>query len=80
MNADGTWQQTMGAMTVKGTFTWKDPSTACFRQTDPAPSAQQTQMQGDGCQNFPASHAVGDSWTEKGPDGKDYAMAITAGR
>jgi hypothetical protein len=81
VNADGTWQQTTAGKTVKGTFSWKDPTTACFKATDPAPTPEQAKMMGDGCQNFGGpAHGVGDSWTETTPDGKHLTMAITAGR
>ncbi|HEX2591535.1 MAG TPA: hypothetical protein VHL34_08560 [Rhizomicrobium sp.] len=81
VNADGTWKQVTGGQTVSGTYTWKNPSTACFTATNPAPTPEQAKMMGDGCQDFSgATHGVGDTWTEKTPDGKSVTMAITAGR
>jgi hypothetical protein len=81
VNADGTWQQTTAGKNVKGTYVWKNATTACFTATDPAPTSEQAKMMGDGCQDFAGpEHAVGDSWTEKTPDGKQFTMAITAGR
>lgn len=81
VNADKTWQQTTAGKTVKGTYSWKNATTACFTMTDPAPTPDQAKMMGDGCQDFAgATHGVGDTWTEKTPDGKSITMAITAGR
>jgi hypothetical protein len=81
VNADGTWQQMRNGKTAKGTYTWKDATTACFVQTDPAPTPDQQKAMGDGCQNFAGPvHVVGDSWTEKGPGGQSITMKITAGR
>jgi hypothetical protein len=38
-------------------------------------------MMGDGCQDFAGpAHAVGDTWTDTTPDGKQLTMSITAGR
>jgi hypothetical protein len=80
VNADGTWQRMMGGQTASGTYTWKDATTACFTQTDPALTADQQKMMGDGCQSFKESHNVGDTWTEKAPNGDTYTVSITAGR
>jgi len=81
VNADGTWQRSMNGATAKGTYTWKNPTTACFTQTDPAPTADQQKQMGDGCQDFAGpAHVVGDTWTETGPGGQKITVAITAGR
>ncbi len=81
VNADGTWQRTMGASTAKGTYTWRNSTTACFVQTDPAPTADQQKQMGDGCQDFSGpTHVAGDTWTEAGPGGQKITVAITAGR
>jgi hypothetical protein len=80
VNADGTWQQNTGGRIARGTFTWKDATTACFTMTDPAPTAEQLQQMGDGCTKFGESHGVGDTWTEQAPGGATITMAITAGR
>src|ERR1700678_1641097 len=40
VNQDMTWEQHgPNGMVVKGTYAWKDATTACFTQTDPAPQA-----------------------------------------
>jgi hypothetical protein len=80
VNADGTWQSTTNGVTVGGTYVWKDAVTACFTQTTPPPTADQMKQMGDGCQKFNETHAVGDTWTEKLPDGSTMTVAITAGR
>jgi hypothetical protein len=81
VNADGTWQQTTAGKTVKGTYTWKDATHACFTATDPAPTPEQAKAMGDGCQDFGGpAHKAGDTWTEKTPDGKSISVSITAGR
>ena len=76
INKDGTYASTLpNGTTAKGTWAWKDATTACFTQTEPAPAA------GSGPACFPiAPHKVGDSWTGKAADGKtDVKYAITAG-
>ena len=79
VNSDLTYEvHTAGGAVLKGTYTWKDPTTACFTQTDPPPanSAQATQ-----CYYQQSPHVVGDSWSAVGADGKPVAgMAIVAGR
>ena len=81
VNAEGTWQRMMNGAIAKGTFTWKNPTTACFTQTDPAPTADQQKQMGDGCQDFSGpTHVAGDTWTETGPGGQKVTVAITAGR
>lgn len=81
VNADGTWQQMAAGKTVKGTYVWKNATTACFTATDPAPAPEQAKMMGDGCQDFAGpTHAVGDTWTDTAPDGKQLTMSISAGR
>ncbi len=78
VNADGTWERhAADGSILKGTFVWKDAQTACFTVTDPAPK------QGDqstGCRTFTATHAIGDTWTDKDPKGNVYTSTLTAGR
>jgi hypothetical protein len=80
VNADGTWQRMMGGQTASGTYAWKDATTACFTQTNPAPTPEMQARMGDGCQKFNESHGVGETWTEKAPNGATYTVSITAGR
>jgi hypothetical protein len=80
VNADGTWQSMVNGATSTGTFTWKDATTACFTQTNPAPTPEVQARMGDGCQKFNESHGVGETWTEKTPDGQSMTVSITAGR
>jgi len=77
VNQDMTWQQQMadGAM-LKGTYNWKDDSTACFTQLDPAPKPDSAPL----CLKV-ESHNVGDTWTAKGSDGKVMTTySLSAGR
>jgi opacity protein-like surface antigen len=77
VNADMTWEQHAPAGVVKGTYAWKDATTACFTQTDPAPKSA------DGatvCLPNQTAHNVGDSWTVAGGDGKPVTVSLTAGR
>lgn len=62
---------------LKGTYAWKDATTACFTQTDPAPQAQQPNPQ---CYSYQATHTVGETWAETGPDGKSTQVSLIAGR
>ena len=78
VNADNTWQQTMGGKIVKGTFSWKDATNVCFTVTDPAPADP---AKATNCNEIKGEHKVGDTWTETMPDGKTkITMTITAGR
>lgn len=78
VNADKTWEQKMPDGTVlKGTYAWKDASNVCFTLTDPAPKDP---AQATNCNKIEGNHKLGDTWTEKGEDGQDYTMSITAGR
>lgn len=78
VNQDGTWEQhESDGSVMKGTFVWKDATTACFTQTDPPPKDA---SQATGCQQIKGQHAVGDSWTETDDKGQTYTLAITAGR
>lgn len=76
VNADKTYTsvQPDGSAT-KGTWSWKDDTTACFMQTEPAPAAGQAPV----C--YPIDpHKVGDNWTAKTPDGKaEIKYALVAG-
>lgn len=78
VNQDMTWEQHMpDGMTVKGTYAWKDASTACFTQTDPAPKSPDQETV---CLPNQTAHNVGDSWSVPGRDGKPVTVVITAGR
>ena len=78
VNADMTWEQHWANGTVaKGTYAWKDATTACFTQTDPAPKAGD---QATVCLPNQAAHNVGDTWSASGADGKSATLALTAGR
>jgi len=77
VNQDMTWEQhSPNGMVVKGTYVWKDASTACFTQTDPAPQASAQPL----CLPNQTAHNVGETWTVNGMDGKPVSVAITAGR
>jgi hypothetical protein len=76
INKDGTYTSTLpNGTTTKGTWAWKDATTACFTQTEPAPAA------GTGPACFPIDpHKVGDTWTGKAADGKtDVKYSLIAG-
>jgi hypothetical protein len=76
VNKDGTYSSALpNGTTAKGTWAWKDATTACFTQTEPAPPA------GSAPACFPIdAHKVGDTWTGKGADGKtDVKYSIVAG-
>jgi len=78
VNADKTWEQHMGGKVIKGTYSWKDDTHACFTETDPAPADP---SKATNCNEIKGDHKVGDTWTETMPDGKSsVTMAITAGR
>ncbi|MBI3678400.1 MAG: hypothetical protein HY243_17455 [Proteobacteria bacterium] len=78
VNADKTWEQHRPDGTVlKGTFTWKDDTHACFTQTDPAPADP---SKAGGCDEIKGDHKVGDTWTDKDDKGQTWTMSITAGR
>ena len=78
VNADMTWEQHMpDGTTLKGTYAWKDATTACFTQTDPAPKSAQD---APACLPNQAPHNVGDNWSVIGNDGKSAALSLTAGR
>jgi hypothetical protein len=77
-NPDGTFENHYPSGRVfKGTYTWKDPQTACFTITDPPPAKGEDSTN---CRPFPVTHHVGDVWTEKDSEGVPYTNAITAGR
>ena len=78
VNADKTWEQHRGDKVMKGTYSWKDDTHACFTMTDPAPADP---SKATNCNEIKGDHKVGDTWTETMPDGKSQiTMAITAGR
>jgi hypothetical protein len=71
-NADGTYSETRGASTVKGTWTAADGK-MCLTQVEPA----------GGPVNFctpEITHKVGESWTATGPGGKPVSLTLVAGR
>jgi len=78
VNADKTWEQHRGDKVVKGTYSWKDDSHACFTVTDPAPADP---SKATNCNEIKGDHKVGDTWNETMEDGKtQITMSITAGR
>lgn len=78
VNQDGTWESVSAEGDVKGTFTWKDATHACFVQTNPVPKDP---SKTDGCNEIKGEHKAGDSWTETLPNNAgSIAMSITAGR
>jgi len=78
VNADQTWEQHLANGTVlKGTFTEKDANNVCFTVTDPPPASPD---KATNCNAITGDHKVGDTWTEKTPDGKSVTWAISAGR
>jgi len=79
VNPDKTWEQHMADGTVmKGTYAWKDATTACFTLVDPAPKDP---SKATNCNTIEGNHKVGDSWTEQAPNnGGPITMSITAGR
>ena len=79
VNPDKTWERHMaGGKVIKGTYAWKDASTACFTVTDPAPADP---SKATGCDTIEGNHKVGDTWTETIPNnGGTITMAIKAGR
>ena len=77
VNADMTWQQTVGGKTTKGTYGWKDATHVCFTVTDPVPADP---SKATGCNEIKGDHKLGDTWTETMPNGGTMTMAITPGR
>ena len=78
INQDMSWEQHFANGTVlKGTYAWKDATTACFTIVTPAPK---NPAQATNCFPAQASHNVGDTWTMNGADGKASTLTITAGR
>ena len=78
INQDMSWEQHFANGNVlKGTYAWKDPQTACFTVVTPPPKDPKMATNCFGAQ---AVHAVGDTWTMNGADGKPATLAITAGR
>jgi hypothetical protein len=77
VNPDKTWERHMGDSTVKGTYAWTDDTHVCFTVTDPAPADP---SKATNCNEITGDHKVGDTWTDKTPDGKTITMSITAGR
>ncbi|HTW36626.1 MAG TPA: hypothetical protein VMD53_18555 [Rhizomicrobium sp.] len=77
VNQDMTYEQHgPNGTVVKGTYVWKDATTACFTQTDPAPAGNAQPL----CLQNQMAHGVGDTWTVNGMDGKPVTVTITAGR
>lgn len=78
VNADMSYEQHFANGAVeKGTYAWKDASTACYTQVDPAPSSPD---KATNCFPDQVAHNVGDTWTTQMPDGKTYSLTLTAGR
>jgi hypothetical protein len=78
VNQDGTWERRApGGAIIKGRYEWKDPDTACFTITDPAP---QQGEQATACRAYKGTHNVGESWTDVDVKGNVYTSTITAGR
>jgi hypothetical protein len=78
INQDGSWQQQFANGTVlKGTYAWKDTATACFTIVTPPPKDPNAPPF---CPGNQTAHAVGDTWTMNGADGKSTSLTITAGR
>lgn len=78
VNADKTWEQHMAdGKVVKGTYSWKDDTHACFTETDPAPADP---SKATNCNEIKGDHKVGDTWTEPMGNGQNITMSITAGR
>ena len=77
VNQDMTWEQHgPNGMVVKGTYAWKDATTACFTQTDPAPKGNAQPL----CLQNQTAHNVGDTWSVSGMDGKPVTVTLSAGR
>jgi hypothetical protein len=78
VNQDMSWEQHRADGTVvKGTYAWKDATTACFTQTSPAPASP---TQATVCLPNQMSHNVGDSWSVNDGAGKPVTITLTAGR
>lgn len=78
VNPDMSWEQHVeGGVVVKGTYAWKDATTACFTQTDPVPKSPDHATV---CLQNQTAHAVGDSWSVQGNDGKPVTVTLTSGR
>ncbi|MBV9540857.1 MAG: hypothetical protein JO167_06275 [Alphaproteobacteria bacterium] len=77
VNADRTWEQHIGGKTMKGTYVWKDDTHVCFTVTDPAPADP---SKATNCNEIKGDHKVGETWTDKTPDGREITMSITPGR
>jgi len=78
VNQDLTWENHMsGSTTAKGTYYWKDATTACFTRVDPAPKSPD---QATVCLPNQTAHNVGETWTVSGADGKPVTITLTAGR
>jgi hypothetical protein len=74
VNADNTYTSVLpDGSEVKGTWA-VDGDKTCYTQTDPAPAAD--------AKPFCApteTHAVGDKWEAKGPDGSSVKFELVAG-
>ena len=76
VNKDMSWERDMADGSIlKGTFAWKDPSTACFTQVTPPPKAGTA----PNCAKID-EHKVGDTWTVTDADKKVTSYTATAGR
>ncbi len=78
INQDMSWEQHMSdGSVIKGTYAWKDDQTACFTVTTPPPKDA---TKATTCFGAQSAHAVGDTWTMNGSDGKPATLTISAGR
>ncbi len=76
VNADMTWEQIMSDGTVvKGTYSWRDATTACFVQSDPPPRADSP----PNCTKV-EEHKIGDTWTATDPKNQTTSYTLSAGR
>jgi hypothetical protein len=77
-NKDGTFENHYpSGRVIKGTYTWKDATTACFTVTDPPPAKGEDATN---CRPFLETHHLGDTWTEKDSEGLFFTNTIIAGR
>jgi hypothetical protein len=78
INQDMSWESHLANGTVlKGTYAWKDATTACFTVVTPPPKSADMATN---CYAAQAGHNVGETWTMNGPDGKPNTLTIIAGR
>ncbi len=77
-NKDGSFESHYPAgREIRGTFVWRDAHTACFTILVPPPAKGES---GINCRPFPATHHIGDTWTEKDADGILFTNTVISGR